>query len=77
MTVHEHVAITPAIEKAETRKALAALLFGAAALLLALVALVFLLWLMLSSPKATPFDSDGVRCYRAATELACIQTARP
>ena len=57
-------------EKAGMLAAVAALIFAAAALL-------FVLWLMLSSVKATGFDADGVRCYRAASELSCIKTAEP
>jgi len=57
-------------EKATMLAAVAALIFAAATLL-------FVLWLMLSSVKATPFDSDGVRCYKAASELSCIKTAEP
>lgn len=61
----------------QKRLSLAALLAGIAALVFAFVALVFVLWLMLSVPRATGFDADGVRCYRAATEMSCIKTANP
>jgi hypothetical protein len=50
---------------------------GVGFFLLGLAALVLVVWLMLATPKATPFDADGVRCYRAATELSCIKTAEP
>ena len=58
------------------RAALAALLAAGAAMLVALVLLLCLLWLILSTPKATAFDADGVRCYKAAT-MVCIKTAEP
>jgi hypothetical protein len=77
MAIHEHATPTPAHERAHTRLALAALLFGVASLILALVALVFLLWLMLSSVQATSFDADGVRCYKTAIEMTCLKTANP
>jgi hypothetical protein len=67
----------PTYARAYQRLGLASLLAGAAALLFALAVLLWVLWLMLSSVKATPFDADGVRCYRAASELACIKTAEP
>jgi hypothetical protein len=57
-------------EKAMMLAAVAGLIFAAATLL-------FVLWLMLSSVKATAFDSDGVRCYKAASELSCIKTDNP
>jgi hypothetical protein len=62
-------------ERNQKHHALGRLLQGIGALVFAITALLFVLWLMLASVKATPFDSDGVRCYRAASELSCIQTA--
>jgi len=59
------------------RMALAALIAGAAALIVALIFALAVLWLILSTPKATGFDADGVRCYRAAHEMSCIKTAEP
>lgn len=59
------------------RTALAALIAAGAALAVALIVALAVLWLILSAPKATGFDADGVRCYRAANELSCIKTAEP
>lgn len=59
------------------RREWALLLGGAAAVIFALAVLLYVLWLMLSGVKATGFDADGVRCYRAASELSCIKTAEP
>lgn len=53
------------------------LLVGAGAVIFALAFLVLVLWQVASTPKATGFDADGVRCYRAASELSCIQTNQP
>jgi len=64
-------------EKAMRMLALGAFLGGVAALILALTILLYVLWIMVATPKATAFDADGVRCYRAATEMACIKTAEP
>jgi hypothetical protein len=47
------------------------MLFGGAA------ALIFVVWMMASSVQATPFDADGVRCYRAAESMSCIKTDNP
>ena len=76
MSVSGHT-VTDSHERAHTRTALAALLAGAGVLILALATLLFVLWMMASSVKATGFDADGVRCYRAASELTCIKTANP
>ena len=59
------------------KRDLAALLVGAAALIVALAFLVWVLWQVGASVKATAFDADGVRCYRAAFEMACLKTAEP
>lgn len=59
------------------KMALAAMLAAAAALIVAVVLCVGLLWLIVAAPKATAFDADGVRCYRAAFEMSCIKTAEP
>jgi hypothetical protein len=64
-------------ERNQKQHALGRLLQGIGALLASLALLLFVLWMMLSSPKATAFDADGVRCYRAAHELSCIKTAEP
>lgn len=53
------------------------LLVGAAALIVALAVVLYVLWMIVAQPKATGFDSDGVRCYRAASEMTCIKTAEP
>lgn len=52
-------------------------LVGVGMLLLGIAALVFVLWLALADVKATPFDADGVRCYKSAQTMACIKTAEP
>jgi hypothetical protein len=65
--VHEH----------EKRRDLAWLLLGVSALIVALAFLILVAWQIGASVKATPFDADGVRCYRAASELVCIKTAEP
>jgi len=57
-------------EKAMMLAAVAALVFAAAVLL-------YVLWLMLASVKATGFDSDGVRCFAKADTMNCIKTAEP
>jgi hypothetical protein len=66
-----------AVLEVRRRSSLAALLAAGAALLLALLFALFVLWLILSTPRATAFDADGVRCYRAAGEMTCIKTAEP
>lgn len=53
------------------------LLLGVGALLFGLAVLLYVLWLMLASVTATPFDADGVRCYHRAGEIACLKTAEP
>jgi hypothetical protein len=59
------------------KRDLAYLLVGAAAVIVALAFLIWVVWQVVAGPKATPFDADGVRCYRAASELSCIKTAEP
>jgi hypothetical protein len=56
---------------------LPALIAAFSAALFVLVVAVYVLWLAVSSTKATAFDSDGVRCYRAADAMTCIKTAEP
>jgi len=76
--VREAAVVSPvAHEKAHTRLALAALLASLAAVVIAVMLAVYLLWIIVSQPKATGFDADGVRCYRAASEMTCIKTAEP
>lgn len=59
------------------RREVALLMLGVASLIAALVAVLLVAWLILSSPKATGFDADGVRCYARASQMACIKTAEP
>lgn len=59
------------------RREIAYLLAGAAALILALAVALYLLWLVVASVTATPFDADGVRCFHRAGEMACLKTAEP
>ena len=65
--LHEH----------EKRRDLAHLLVGVATVILALAFLLWVLWQIGASTKATGFDADGVRCYKSASEMACIKTAEP
>jgi len=60
-----------------TRQELAELLKGAAAVIVALAILIWVLWQVGASVKATPFDADGVRCYKGASEMVCMKTAEP
>lgn len=60
-----------------SQKYLGYLLAGAGQLLVGIAALLFVLWMMLAQPKATAFDADGVRCYRAAESMSCIKTDNP
>jgi len=73
----EVIAPSVAHEKAHTRTALALLLGGIASLIFAVAVLLYVLWMMLATPKATGFDADGVGCYRAASDMSCIKTANP
>jgi hypothetical protein len=68
---------SPAYERHQRRRDIAWLLLGASALIVALTLLVVVLWQMVSSVQATPFDSDGVRCYAKAASMNCIKTAEP
>lgn len=63
--------------QADLGKALGDVISGIGLFLLGLSALILMLWLVFASVKATSFDADGVRCYRAATELSCLKTAEP
>jgi hypothetical protein len=63
--------------KHAAKRDLAALLAGVAALIVALAFLVWVLWQVGASVKATSFDADGVRCYKGASEMACLKTAEP
>lgn len=75
--MHAHETESIAHERAHRMAALGMLLGGIAAVALGLAVLLYVAWLILSGPKATPFDADGVRCYRAGTEMSCIKTAEP
>lgn len=75
-TVHPRQAIREE-HRADLGKALGDAIGGVGQFLLGLSALILMLWLVFASVKATPFDSDGVRCYRAAVELSCLKTAEP
>lgn len=63
--------------KHAAKRDLAALLVGVAALLFALAVLLFVIWKIVASTQATPFDADGVRCYGRADTVVCIKTAEP
>ena len=45
--------------------------------LLGLAAIVFVIWVMTASVKATAFDADYVRCYSKALVSECIKVANP
>lgn len=83
MHAHESSAVPVAVElerdheRAHKHTALGILLGGVAAIIFALAVLIYVLWGVGASTKATPFDADGVRCYRAASEMSCIKTAEP
>lgn len=53
----------------------ARMLLAFAALIAACAVLLYVVWLIFASVKATPFDSDGTRCYAKANQMTCIQTA--
>lgn len=59
------------------RTAMAALIAAGAALIFSLIFSLGVLWLILSTPKATGFDADGVRCYAQAGAMSCLKTAEP
>jgi hypothetical protein len=61
---------TTPIERAWTLLAIAALIFAVAVLL-------FVVWQVFASVKATGFDADGVRCFAKAGSMTCIKTAEP
>jgi len=63
--------------KHQARRDLAELMKAFAAVIVALALLVWVLWQVGASVKATGFDADGVRCYKGASEMACIKTAEP
>jgi hypothetical protein len=53
------------------------MLLAFAALIFALAVLLYVVWLIFASVKATPFDADGVRCYTKADQTVCLKTANP
>jgi hypothetical protein len=67
MDAHKHAA----------RRDLAALLLGVAALIFALAVLLNIVWHIVASTVAVPFDADGVRCYGKAEQIVCLKTAEP
>jgi flagellar basal body-associated protein FliL len=66
-----------AYERTHKQHALGRLLQGIGIVIFAVAVLLYVLWLMLASVKATAFDADGVRCYGRAMQIACIKTAEP
>jgi hypothetical protein len=69
--------LVPDVERHARRRDLAALLVGAAALIFAVAVALYLLWRILASTTATPFDADGVRCYHRGEAISCLKTAEP
>ena len=68
---------SPDEHKHRTHRDLAGLLVGAASVIFALAFLLWVLWQIAPTTRATPFDSDGVRCYKSASEMVCLKTAEP
>lgn len=68
--------MTP-VERHMRREEQARFAFAAAALILAVAVFLYVLWMIFASVRATPFDSDGVRCYAKAEQLSCLKTAEP
>jgi hypothetical protein len=68
---------SPDMHQHRKRLELAGLLLGAASLIFALAFLVWVLWNVGASVKATSFDADGVRCYKGAGDMICLKTAEP
>jgi hypothetical protein len=46
---------------------------GLGHLLLAVAALVYVIYIIVAPTRAVPFDADSVRCYERATHGSCIQ----
>jgi hypothetical protein len=69
--------LVPDPERHARRRDVAALLVGVAALIAAITVLVYVVWVVGASVRATPFDADGVRCYSRAVETVCLKTAEP
>lgn len=63
--------------KHATKRDLAALLVGIAAVIFALAVTLYVVWKVFASTQATAFDADGVRCYTKADQTVCIKTAEP
>ena len=73
-----HVAVVyEPLGKAAKTASMGALLLGIAAAVFALAVLFYVLWQIFATVKATPFDSDGVRCYAKADQTVCLKTAEP
>ena len=77
MVNREVVVESPDEHKHRMHRDLAGLLVGAATIIFALAFLLWVLWQIGASTKATGFDADGVRCYKSASEMACLKTAEP
>lgn len=73
---HPHDAV---VEKHRARVGgtLADLLQGIGVLLIGAAVLLYVLWQILATVHAVPFDSDGVRCYDRGGDVTCIKTAEP
>jgi len=67
----------PVVVERPTLGEKAMLIASIAGAVFALAVLLYVLWLIFASVKATGFDADGVRCYKAASEMACLKTADP
>jgi hypothetical protein len=63
--------------KHAAKRDVAALLAAVAAVIVALAVLLYVLWKIVASTQATPFDADGVRCYGKADRIVCMKTAEP
>lgn len=67
----------PVVEVRPTLGEKAMLIASIAAAVFAVAVLFYVLWLIFANVKATGFDADGVRCYKAADAMTCIKTATP
>jgi cobalamin biosynthesis protein CobD/CbiB len=68
---------TPHEHRHASRRDTAALLVGAAALIVAIAVVVYVIWHLVATVHAVPFDADGVRCYTLADTTSCLKTAEP
>jgi len=67
----------PVRETHTKREEQAMFVFAASAFIVALAVLLYVLWMIFSSVRATAFDADGVRCYAKADQTVCLKTAEP